>query len=115
MTEALRAGLGEFEKLVLLAVLRLGDEAYGVTIAEELEHRTGRAIAAGAVYVALQRLERKGMVVSRLGAPSAVRGGRAKRFYALEPDGLEALRAARADWDAMAAGLGRRLEAKARP
>ena len=105
-----RAALGEFEKLVLLAILRLGDEAYGVTVIEELERRTGRAAAPGAVYVALRRLEQKGMVSSRLGDPTPERGGRAKRFLRVEPPGLGALREARAEWEAMSAGLDGLLE-----
>jgi PadR family transcriptional regulator PadR len=105
-----RAALGEFEKLVLLAVLRLADDAYGTTVIEELERRTGRAVAPGAVYVALRRLEQKGMVSSRLGDPTPERGGRAKRFLRVETGGLAALREARAEWEAMSAGLEGLLE-----
>ena len=105
-----RAALGEFEKLVLLAVLRLADDAYGTTVIEELERRTGRAVAPGAVYVALRRLEQKGMVSCRLGDPTPERGGRAKRFLRVEPGGLAALREARAEWEAMSAGLEGLLE-----
>ena len=105
-----RAALGEFEKLVLLAVLRLGPRAYGATVIEELERRTGRAAAPGAVYVALRRLEGKGMVSSRVGDPTPERGGRAKRFLRVEAAGLAALREARAEWEAMSAGLEGLLE-----
>lgn len=102
--------LGEFEKLVMMAVLHLGSEAYGASIIGELEARTGRNAAPGAVYVALGRLEKKGMVRSRLGASSPTRGGRPKRFYTVDPEGIEALRRAQAEWSAMAEGLGLILE-----
>ena len=94
----------------MLAVLRLGPTAYGATIVEELERRTGRPTSPGAVYVALRRLERKGMVSSRLGAPSPTRGGRPKRFFTVGANGTEALRRARSAWDAMAEGLDALLE-----
>lgn len=100
-----RETLGEFEKLVVLAVVRLGEGAYGAEIIRVLEERAGRTTSAGAVYVALRRLEEKEMVSSRLGEPSPTRGGRPKRFYRVEAAGLEALRAARAEWDAMLDGL----------
>lgn len=83
--------LGEFEHLVLLAVARLEGEGYGVTIRQEIERRTGRTPAIGAVYATLERLESKGYVSSRLGEPTAERGGRARRHYRLEPAGAEAL------------------------
>jgi PadR family transcriptional regulator, regulatory protein PadR len=108
-----RGGLGEFERLVLLAILRLGERAYGATVIEELERRTQRAVASGAVYVALRRLEQKGMVSSHLGDPTPERGGRAKRFLRVEASGLEALREARAEWEAMTAGLEGLLEPSA--
>lgn len=100
-----RSTLGEFEKLVMLAVLHLAREAYGANILQELEERTGRTTSAGAIYVALRRLEKKGLVSSLLGEPSPHRGGRPKRFFAVEKEGLEALRQAQADWSAMARGL----------
>ena len=100
-----RSSLGEFEKLVMLAALHLGHESYGATIVRELERRTGRTASAGAVYVALRRLEKKGLVSSRLGEPSPHRGGRPKRFFTVSRDGLEALRHAQADWAAMVQGL----------
>jgi PadR family transcriptional regulator PadR len=84
--------LGELEHIVLLVLARLGDEAYGMAIADEIETRAGRKVAVGAVYSALDRMERKGMVTSVLGRPTKQRGGRAKRFYALREPGLEALR-----------------------
>lgn len=103
--------LGEFEKLLMMAVLQLGEDAYGAGIIEELERRTGRTAAPGAVYVCLGRLEKKLMVVSRLGESSPARGGRPKRFYSVTRDGIEALRRARAEWRAMADGLDPILEA----
>lgn len=78
-----RSSLGEFEKLVMLAVLQLGEGAYGATIIQELETRTGRTTSAGGAYVALRRLEKKGFVTSRLGPPSSERGVRPKRFFAV--------------------------------
>ena len=75
------AGLGEFEQLVLLALIRLDPEAYGVAIREEIEERTGRDVALGAVYTTLLRLEGKRLVASRVGEPSPERGGRRKKFY----------------------------------
>jgi DNA-binding PadR family transcriptional regulator len=110
MSPAPRSGLGEFEKLVLLAILRLGDEAYGATVIAEIAARTGRDAAPGAIYVALRRLEQKGMVSSWLGDPTPERGGRAKRFLRVEDAGLAALREARAEWQAMTAGLDGLLE-----
>jgi DNA-binding PadR family transcriptional regulator len=74
-------GLGEFEQLVLLALMRLGPEAYGVAIRDEIEERTGRSVALGAVYTTLLRLEDKGFVATRLGDPTPQRGGRRKKFY----------------------------------
>jgi len=100
-----KSSLGEFEKLVMLAVLRLGSEAYGATIIEDLEERTLRTVSAGAVYVSLRRLEKKELVRSHLGAPSPQRGGRPKRFFSVTREGIEALRRAREDWMAMARGL----------
>lgn len=100
-----KSSLGEFEKLVMLAVLHLGNEAYGATIIQELEERTGRTVSAGAVYVALRRLEKKDLVSSHLGKPSPRRGGRPKRFFSVEPAGVEALRRAQEDWTAMVQGL----------
>lgn len=105
-----RDSLGEFEKLVMLAILQLGQGAYGATILQELESRIGRTASAGAVYVALQRLEKKGMVSSELGEPSPQRGGRPKRYFTVSGEGLEALRRAREAWDTMSEGLDRLLE-----
>ena len=87
--------LGEFEQMVLLAILQVGEEAYGVTVHEELVRRTGRKVARGAIYMTLDRLEKKGLLESWPTAPTAERGGRAKRCYALTKPALEALRASR--------------------
>jgi DNA-binding PadR family transcriptional regulator len=97
--------LGEFEKLLLLAVMRLGDDAYGAAIIEELRERTGREVSPGAVYVALRRLQDKGMLRSRVGEPTPARGGRAKRYYTVRRDAVIALREARDAWEAMIDGL----------
>ena len=90
-----REALGEFEHLVLLAILRLGEEAYGVPIAREIESRTDREVSRAAVYIALRRLEKRGLVSSRLGAATPERGGRPKRFSRLEAAGLAQLQASR--------------------
>jgi DNA-binding PadR family transcriptional regulator len=76
-------GLGEFEQLVLLALMRLEPEAYGVGIRDEIEKRTGRSVALGAVYTTLLRLEGKRLVATRLGEPTPQRGGRRKKYYRL--------------------------------
>lgn len=87
------AYLGEFEELVLIAVLRLGETAYGVKIRQAIEEVGGRFTSIGAVYATLDRLEQKGFVSSRQGEPTAERGGRAKRYFTVEPAGIQALRA----------------------
>ena len=84
--------LGEFEQVVLLAVAHLGGDGYGVTIRSEIERRGGRDVSIGAVYATLDRLERKGLISSREGEPTAERGGRARRHFALERAGVQALR-----------------------
>jgi PadR family transcriptional regulator, regulatory protein PadR len=86
-----QAPLGEFEQLVLLAVMRLDGEAYAVPIRQEIEDRTSRSVARGALYVTLDRLEEKGYLKSWLADPTAERGGRAKRFYEVKPAGVKAL------------------------
>ncbi len=83
--------MGEFEQLVLLALLRLDNYAYGVEIREEIEHRTGRDVSYGAVYTTLDRLERKGFVRFELGESTPERGGRARKYFAVEPRGRAAL------------------------
>jgi PadR family transcriptional regulator, regulatory protein PadR len=96
---------GEFEQMVLLAVLHLGKGAYGVPVLDEIRQRTDRAVLRPAVYVALRRLERKGLLESRMGEARAERGGRARKFYAVTDTGLEVLRTARRDWLSMWDGL----------
>ena len=86
-----QAPLGEFEQLVLLAVMRLDGEAYAVPIRQEIEARTSRSVARGALYVTLDRLEEKGYLKSWLADATAERGGRAKRFYEVKPAGAKAL------------------------
>ncbi len=87
-----RDQLGNFELMVILVLIRLGDEAYGVPICEELENRTGRDVAIGSVYAALERLEDKGFVTSELGEPTAERGGRAKKYFHVTARGLKEVR-----------------------
>ena len=87
--------LGEFEQLVLLAVARLGEGAYGVPIRREIEERAERPTSLGAVYVTLDRLEDKGCVTSKKGAPTPERGGRAKRVFRVTPEGEAALQRSR--------------------
>jgi DNA-binding PadR family transcriptional regulator len=102
--------LGEFEHLVMLAVLRLGDEAYAIPIREEIEARTGRSIARGALYTALERLETKRCLRSRMSAPLAERGGRARRYFTVTSTGLAAIRASRRSLLSLWQGLEGRLE-----
>ena len=92
--------LGEFEQVVLLAVARLGDDAYGMRIRQEIEARTGRAVTIGAVYATLDRLQSKGYVAAR-DEP----GGRARRFFAIQRAGVDALETARQIQTRMWAGL----------
>ena len=103
--------LGEFELIVLLAILRLDHDAYGVTIRDALERETSREITLGAIYKTLGRLEDKGFVSSRLGEPAPHRGGRRKKLYRLEPLGQRALKQSMADLRRLTRGLGRALEA----
>ena len=89
---AKRGFLGGFELLVLLALIRLGDEAYGVPISEAIEESSGKEVAIGSVYITLERLENKGLVTSRLGEPTAERGGRAKTYFKVTARGLREVR-----------------------
>lgn len=102
--------LGELEHLLLLAILQCGDDAYTVPIRQMLADKSGRAIARGALYTSLERLETKGLLRSWLGDPLAVRGGRARRYFAVTPTGLDAVRAVRAAMTTLAAGLESVLE-----
>src|SRR5215471_7241428 len=90
-----RRYLGEMELMVLLAVVRLADDAYGVPISKELLNLAGREVALGSVYAALDRLEQKGFVTSTIGDPTPERGGRAKRYFRATPAGLRALKMTR--------------------
>ena len=103
--------LGEFELIVMLAVLRLGEDAYGARIWEEIETRTGRSVIIAAVYAALERLERKRYISSWVGDPTPVRGGRAKRYFLIQRRGLEAVERSRkiiaSMWDGLAPTLGK--------
>src|SRR5215218_11360825 len=98
-------GLGEFEQMVLLAIVHLRGEAYGVPLVEEIERRTGRSVARAAVYVALRRLEDKGFVSSWMGDPTPERGGKGRRYVKLEAEGARALREARQVAESMWHGL----------
>ena len=104
------AHLGEFEYAVLLAVLQLKDDAYAVPVRSLIEERTGRLIARGALYTALERLEGKGCVRSVLKDPSDERGGRAKRIFTVTPKGVEALRATHVALQRLSTGLEAILE-----
>jgi DNA-binding PadR family transcriptional regulator len=96
--------LGEVEQLVLLAVLRLGDEAYAVPIRALIKQDAGVEVSRGTVYVTLERLERKGYVTSWFSDPQAVRGGKARRIFRLKPPGVAAIRAAKRAMDRLSAG-----------
>jgi DNA-binding PadR family transcriptional regulator len=102
--------VGEFEQLVLIAIVRLEDDAYGATIRREIEARTGRRLTISAVYTTLDRLEQKGLLRSWIGDPTAERGGRRRKFVALQPAGARALRDAYRAYTGMTAGLERRLK-----
>lgn len=97
--------LGEFEQIVLLALLRLGAEAYGLRVRQEIAERTGRDVAIGAVYATLDRLETKGYVTSRVAGPTPERGGRAKRYFEVIAEGRRALAEAQHSLAQMREGL----------
>lgn len=99
------SSLGEFELFVMLAVLRLGEEGYSRTIREEIEDRTGRRVARGALYVTLDRLREKGLLRSWKGEPREERGGKARRHYSVTPDGFQAVRRSQAMLQSMWEGL----------
>ena len=109
-----RESLGEFEQLVLLAILHLSaagvDDVYGVPIVDEIERRSGRSVSRVAVYIALRRLEQKGLVNTWMGDPVAERGGKARRCVKVTRTGLSALRESRHAIDQMWRGLDPRLE-----
>lgn len=97
----------DFEQQVLLTVWRLGEEAYGAAVRDELEARTGRDVAQGAVYVTLVRLEKKGLLRSRMADPTPVRGGKAKRYFRITPEGMEGAREVRHLMDRLWDGIPR--------
>ena len=102
-------GLGEFEQMVLLAILHVKGEAYGVPIVDEIERRTGRTVSRAAVYVTLRRLEKRALVTSWMGEPTGERGGKARRYVRVEPEGVELLhesrRAMTRMWDDLEPGI----------
>jgi len=106
--------LGDFEQLVLLGVARLElqESAYGAAIRQEIHARSGRDVSINAVYTTLDRLEKKGFLKSWVGEPTPQRGGRRRKFYALRPAGVAAMRQAYRAFTAMADGLQSRLELK---
>ena len=103
------SSLGEFEQLVLIALVRLGPEAYGATIRREIETRTGRDLAISAVYVTLDRLETKGLIRSRIGDPTPRRGGRRRKLVDILPAGSRAVERAYREFRVMTDGLERRF------
>jgi PadR family transcriptional regulator, regulatory protein PadR len=100
-----QASLGEFEQLLLLAVLRLGGEAFGARIGDELEEKAGRRVSRGALYSSLDRLERKGFLEWELEAPTEERGGHPARRFSVTDEGLEALREHQRAYRRLSAGL----------
>lgn len=104
--------LGPHEQVVLLAILRIGEEAYGMTIRREVEQRAGRKLSIGSVYTTLERLLRKGYVRSHLGEPTTERGGRAKRHYRITAKGERALRESHDLLRSMTEGLELEWQAK---
>jgi PadR family transcriptional regulator PadR len=99
------ANLGEFEQLVLLGLLRLGSDGYGITVRDELARRAGRTVSLGTVYKTLLRLEAKGLVSARIGEPTAERGGRRKKHYAVTGAGRRSLERSLAALSRMSRGL----------
>jgi PadR family transcriptional regulator PadR len=97
--------LGEFEHMVLLAVMRLGEDAYAVPVRDEIVRCTGRDVSRGSIYITLDRLETKGYLRSRLADSTPERGGRAKRYYALRPRAIDALKESRRALVALWRGL----------
>lgn len=104
--------LGEFELILLLAVMRLGEQAYGVPISAEIESHTGRDVALSSVYAALERMSEKGFVTSSQGEPTAERGGRAKRYFQMTPEGIRAVKRTRAALTKLWSGIPRLEEGR---
>jgi PadR family transcriptional regulator PadR len=107
---AASASLGDFEQLVLLALVRLGDEGYGVSIHDEIVRRAGRDVTIATVYKTLERLEDKGLAISTVGEPTAERGGRRKKYFRIQPAGRRALAQALAALRRMTEGLPHELD-----
>lgn len=105
-----RESLGDFEWTVLLGILQLGGQAYGAELLEEIERRTDRAPNSGSLYVALRRLERRGLLTSFFGDPTPERGGRAKRYFRIQPEAIQLLRRTQELWSRMSEGLDLALE-----
>jgi PadR family transcriptional regulator PadR len=101
----MREALGEFEQMVLLSIVHLGDDVYGVPIVDEIERRTGRSVSPAAVYVTLRRLEQKELLSSSMSDPTPQRGGKARRCVKVTASGLESLRESRRVLDRMWKGL----------
>ena len=100
-----RFKLGTFDLVILLAVMRLGDAAYGVPISREIEETSGRVVALATLYATLTRLETKGLVTSQLGEPTAARGGRAKRYFRVTAKGLRSVRDAQRTFTSLWNGI----------
>lgn len=103
--------LGEFEQLILFALLELEADAYGASIGREIERRTGRQVSAGAVYTALERLAARGLVSGEVGGPTPERGGRRRKYYRIEAEGVAQLRRAVDTFRSMSKGLLPKLDA----
>src|ERR1051326_4142672 len=110
----MRDKIGNFELMILLALIRLDDNAYGVPISKEIEKRSGREVSVPSVYAALERLEAKGFVSSELGEPTLERGGRAKRYFRITAKGVSEVRATRRALVQLGDGLPRLERGKAR-
>jgi len=107
-----REFLGQHELMVMLSVLRLGKEAYGVPIATEIAHKTGREMLQGSVYAVLERLEAKGLVTSRLGEATSQRGGRAKRYFKLTAEGVREVHATQGALESLWEGIPKTIGGK---
>ena len=102
--------LGEFEHIVLLALIHLKDNAYGMTIRMEIDERIGRSVSIGAVYTTLERLEKKGFITSKMGEATSQRGGKAKKYFSITPAGKNKLLEARKNLEIMWQGLSSELQ-----
>jgi DNA-binding PadR family transcriptional regulator len=97
--------LGELEQMMLMAIIRLEDDAYGLNVQRELRERAGRRVTAGALYATLDRLEGKGAVTSRFADPAPTRGGKPRRYLTVTREGIKALQEARSAWQRLAEGI----------